>query len=158
MDRSSIRAYVDTCVFGGAFDEEFAVATSQFFTEVRLGRLNLIISPVVTDEIQLAPMPVRELYLSLRDCITIIDPDERAFELQRAYLAAGIISPKWEEDALHVAIATVTDCDLIVSWNFKHLVNFRRIKAYGRINMENGYPPIDIYTPKEALSYDKEIF
>ena len=156
MTIPSIRAYVDTCVFGGAFDEEFAVPTSQFFTEVRLGRLNLVISPVVTDEIQLAPYPVRELYQSLLDCITIVDPDENAFALQRAYLSAGIISPKWEEDALHVAIATVTGCDLIISWNFKHLVNFRRIKACGRINTENGYQPIDIYTPKEALTYDKE--
>jgi len=110
----------------------------------------------VADEVHLAPLPVRELYQSLRDCITIVDVDETALALQRAYLAAGIISPKWEEDALHVAIATVSGCDLIVSWNFKHLVNFRRIKAYGRINKEKGYPPIDIYTPQEALTYDKE--
>ena len=156
MMNSTIRAYVDTCVFGGAFDEEFAVSTSQFFTEIRLGRLNLITSSVVTDEILLAPLQVRELYSSLRDYITIVDPDENAFILQRAYLAANIVSSKWEEDALHVAIATVTGCDLIVSWNFKHLVNFRRIKAYARINIENGYQPIDIYTPREALYYDKE--
>ena len=78
MITPSIRAYVDTCVFGGAFDEEFAVPTGQFFTEVRLGRLNLVVSPVVTDEIQYAPLPVRELYVSLRDCITMVDPDEAA--------------------------------------------------------------------------------
>jgi len=150
-----IRAYVDTCVFGGAFDEEYAVPTAQFFTEVRLGRVQLVISPVVTDEILLAPESVRELYQSLLGCITIVDPDERAFTLQQAYLAAGIVSPKWEEDALHVAIATVTGCDVIVSWNFQHLVNFRRIKAYGHVNMIHGYQPIDIYTPKEALTYDR---
>jgi hypothetical protein len=88
MTTQLIRAYVDTCVFDRAFDEEFAVPMSLFFTEVRLGRLQLIVSPVVTDEIQLAPHPVRELYQSLLDCITIVDPDERAFALQGAYLAA----------------------------------------------------------------------
>lgn len=55
-----------------------------------------------------------------------------------------------------MAVATVMGCDLIVSWGFRHLANFRNIKAYGRINHEHGYPPIDIYTPKEALSYDRE--
>jgi len=158
MTTQPIRAYVDTCVFGGAFDEEFAVPTSQFFNEVRLRRVQLIISPVVTDEILLAPQSVCELYFSLRDCVIIVDPDERAIALQQAYLTAGIVSPKWEADALHVAIATVFGCDVIVSWNFLHLVNFRRIKAYGRVNVENGYPPIDIYTPKEVLTYGKESF
>ena len=156
MKNELIRAYVDTCYFGGAFDEEFAVPTTQFFTEVRLGRLRLVASSVVADEVQRAPYPVRELYESLRAFLTIEDPNEAAFVLQRAYLTAGIISPKWEEDALHVAIATVTGCDLIVSWNFQHLVNFRRIKAYGRVNVEHGYRAIDIYTPREALSYEKE--
>ena len=34
---------------------------------------------------------------------------------------AGIVSRKWEADALHVAVATVQRCRVIVSWNFQHL-------------------------------------
>ena len=55
-------------------------------------------------------------------------------------------------DALHVAVATVTGCEVIVSWNFRHIVNFERIPMYNKINAVNGYNPIAIYSPLEVLA------
>ena len=53
-------------------------------------------------------------------------------------------------DALHVAVATVAGCRVIVSWNFKHLVNFRRIPLYNGVNLTHGYAPIAIHCPLEV--------
>ena len=151
-----MRIYIDTCVFGGAFDLEFALATRRFFDMVRMGRFQLIISSVVVLELSNAPNQVNELFTDLQPYITIIDADPASLALQRGYLEAGIVSPKWADDALHVALATTSKCDLIVSWNFKHIVNYRRIKLYNMVNCEYGYPPIDIYTPEEVLDNDGE--
>jgi len=146
-----IRVYVDTCVFGGTLDKEFALATARFFEMVRDGRYHLVISSLVVSEISVAPQQVLDLFNNLQEYLTVVDPDEATLKLQRGYLNAGIVSPKWSGDALHVALATTSGCDLIVSWNFQHLVNYRRIKKYGMVNTAHGYPPIAIHTPEEVL-------
>lgn len=53
---------------------------------------------------------------------------------------------------LHVALATIAGCNMIVSWNFKHLVNFRRIPLFNAVKVLNGYKPISIYSPMETQS------
>lgn len=63
------------------------------------------------------------------------------------------MSEKWYDDALHVAIATVADCDVIVSWNFKHIVNFQKIPMFNAVNVLNGYKPIAIHSPVEVINY-----
>jgi hypothetical protein len=57
------------------------------------------------------------------------------------------------EDALHVAISTISGCDLIVSWNFKHIVHFDKIPKYNAVNVLNGYGRIGIYSPLEVIKY-----
>ena len=74
-------------------------------------------------------------------------------QLQQKYLEAGIVTAKSTEDALHVAIASVSGCDLIVSWNFKHIVHFDKIPKYNAVNVLNGYGQIGIYSPLEVIQY-----
>ena len=74
--------------------------------------------------------------------------------LQQQYINSGVVTAKSSEDALHVAIATVTQCDLIVSWNFKHIVHFDKIPKYNAVNILNGYGEIGIYSPLEVISYE----
>lgn len=76
-------------------------------------------------------------------------------ELRDAYLAAGVLSPKWRGDATHVATATVHDADLLVSWNFRHIVNFDRIRLFNAVNIRLGYAQIAIHSPQE-LQYADE--
>ncbi len=91
----------------------------------------------------------------MTDFLTIAPVTPAARQLQQAYLDAGIVSTQYADDALHVAIATVSDCALIVSWNFKHIVHFRKIPRYNSINVVNGYRPLSIFSPLEVLDYEE---
>jgi hypothetical protein len=152
----SLRVYADTCVFGGAFDQEFGTVTERFFHEVRLGRFSLVISALVRKELQEAPDHVRDMFVGLLPWITVEPVSDEALDLQQAYLDAGILTPKWADDALHVAIATVTDCSLIVSWNFQHIVHYQKIPQYNAVNARFGYRPLAVYSPMEVLHYEEE--
>ncbi len=81
---------------------------------------------------------------------------DEALGLRAAYLDARIVSPKWSDDALHVAIATTSGCLLIVSWNFKHIVHFEQIPLYNAVNTLRGYSHIGIFSPLEVIRYESE--
>lgn len=66
-------------------------------------------------------------------------------------MAHGIIGPGSRADALHVALATIAKVDVLVSWNFKHIVNLGRIRLFNGVNLEQGYGPLEIRTPREVL-------
>ncbi len=72
-------------------------------------------------------------------------------KLARAYLAANVVTAKFVDDALHVAMASVHGIRLIVSWNFKHLVNVRREDGFNAVNLVEGWPPVRIVSPKEII-------
>jgi predicted nucleic acid-binding protein len=59
-------------------------------------------------------------------------------------------------DAQHIATATVSHADVLVSWNFKHIVNLLRIRAYNAVNLKYGYPLLEIRTPQEVINYGEE--
>ena len=59
-------------------------------------------------------------------------------------------------DALHVAAATVAGADLILSWNFEHIVNFNRIRGFNSVNVRNGYRSMTILSPLEVGDEDQE--
>jgi hypothetical protein len=150
-EKRPIRVYADTSVYGGALDEEFLKASRTFFGQVRAGKFALVISTVVRDELEDAPRAVREFFTEIRRYAEIVDPTDEVLRLQRAYLDAGILGPEWEADALHVALATVHGCRLIVSWNFKHIVNYSKIPMYNGINLSRGYDVMGIHTPQEVI-------
>ena len=76
---------------------------------------------------------------------------EEAEILASRYITEGVLTSKFESDAQHIAMATILKVDSLVSWNFKHMVNFFRIKQYNSINLKFGYQTIDIRTPKEVM-------
>lgn len=81
----------------------------------------------------------------------------KADTLAEAYLSHGIVSPGSRSDALHVALATIGRVDVLVSWNFRHIVNLGRIRLFNAVNLEQGYGLIEIRTPKEVLSGGKDV-
>lgn len=153
MKKRQIRVYADTSVYGGVYDEEFADASTLFFDQVRSGDFTLYISEVVHKELEVAPDKVNGLFQEMLPLCNLAEINENALELQQAYIKEGILSEKWYDDALHVAIATVADCDVIVSWNFKHIVNFQKIPMFNAVNVLNGYKPIAIHSPVEVINY-----
>ena len=69
------------------------------------------------------------------------------------YIKEGIIPVKYQDDAFHIAIATVNNMDAILSWNFQHIVKLKTKREVVGINLIMGYRPIDIYTPWEVVDY-----
>jgi predicted nucleic acid-binding protein len=147
-----LRCYADTSVFGGIADAEFTTATAKFFALVRTGALELVTSPLVADEITLALVKVQIFFEEATADSEIVEVTKGAIALRRAYLRAEVVGPQWDADALHVALATVAKCAMIVSWNFKHIVNFRRIPLYNAVNEAHGYRPIAIHSPLEVIA------
>ncbi len=106
--------YVDTSVFGGAFDTEFEAASKAFFSQVREGKFEVAVSPLVVNELGRAPGAVTQLFEQLDPFVVRVRIDESAYVLRQAYLDAHVISAKWAADALHVAIArTIHECIVV---------------------------------------------
>lgn len=156
MPIRAFRVYADTSVFGGVLDEEFREASLDFFNEIGRGRFLLVCSAIVDLELREAPKKVKEFYESMLPKAEIAEVTTEALELEQAYLAAGILTPKSAMDALHVALATIARADLIVSWNFKHIVHFDKIRQFNAINRLRGWPALEIYSPKEVIGYEDE--
>lgn len=146
------RIYLDTSVFGGYFDDIFQKATHTFFEIILQKKILPLISDMLLEEAADAPAQVRDL---VRSTIELgcerLSPVEEAAQLQDAYLKAGIVSGKYTDDALHVALATLAQSDAIVSWNFKHLVNPLRIRRFNAVNISMGYGTIVIMSPEEMI-------
>ena len=150
------RVYADTSVFGGVFDDKFAEASRAFFELVRRGRMQLVISAVVEEEIAVAPPQVQALFDEMLALADVVPITEEARTLREAYLNAGIVNERSSTDALHVAQATVEGCTLIVSWNFRHIVPFQRIPMYNAINVLRGFGHLAIHSPSEVLIDEDE--
>ena len=148
-----MKIYADTSVFGGVFDQEFSEPSKQFFNEVDAGRFILVTSAVVEAEIEPAPEYIRQLFNKYAEIAEIADVSKEALELQLSYIKSGVVTNNSLDDALHVAISTVSGCDLIVSWNFKHIVHFDKIPKYNAVNTLNVYKHIGIYSPLEVINY-----
>lgn len=101
-------------------------------------------------------MQVRERYEQLEVLSEQLEISETTVLLQQAHLDAGIVSRKWEADALHVAVATAAECRLIVSWNFRHIVNFQKIPLYNAINVGRGFGTIAIHSPREVIENEDQ--
>jgi len=149
-----MRIYADTSIFGGVFDPEFSWASKQFFDQIDKGRFILVTSAIVEAEIEPAPENIRIFFADYAVKSEIAIPNEAALELQMAYINSGVVTEKSLDDALHVALATISECDLIVSWNFKHIVHFDKIPKYNAVNVLRGYKQIGIYSPWEVIQYE----
>jgi predicted nucleic acid-binding protein len=150
MIRRRLRVYADSSVFGGVFDEEFERASIEFFAAVRRNRFDLVTSPVVARELREAPAAVRALYDEILPRCDLQPVTAEAEALAQAYLEADILRAQSRTDALHVALATIARCDVLVSWNFRHLVNFYRAPLFSAVNTLHGYPGIALVSPPEV--------
>lgn len=151
------RVYVDTSVFGGVFDSEFEKPSKKFFEQVKLRQFIVVSSIVVIDEIAPAPKHVRKLFNEMQPYIEFVRISDEALTLRAAYLRANIVSKKYSDDALHVALATVSGCPTIVSWNFKHIVHHDKIPLYNAVNILQRYNQISIFTPPEVIHYEEDV-
>jgi len=152
------RIYADTSVFGGVFDDEFAAFSRRFFDDVLSGKHIVLISQITLRELGRAPLRVRRLLRGLPpEYVETILIMREMIDLTNAYIAAKVVAHRWFDDAAHVAAATVSKADVIISWNLRHLVKWERIRAFNAVNLNLGYPMMTIFTPREVVNDEKEV-
>lgn len=146
------RVYADTSVFGGFFDDEFAQHSIALVEQFRTGVKLLIVSDLTLQELESAPQKVGDLHKSIPiELVEFVTLDDDAKFLASKYIEEEAISKKHLVDAQHIAIASANRADVLVSWNFRHIVNLKRIRLYNATNLKYGYPLIEIRSPREMI-------
>lgn len=151
------RIYIDTSVLGGCFDAEFAPWSTSLMQQFRAGKFRAVLSEVTAAEVMSAPAEVRELHaeiLALPAEFLAVTAD--ALSLAATYEARSVLGERFRNDMLHIAVATVAEVDLLVSWNFRHIVRFDKIRLFSAVNLALGYRALAIYSPREVSVEDED--
>lgn len=147
------RFYFDTSVFGGVFDTEFEEETLLLFEKVNLGQIKCVYSNLTESELTNAPERIN-YFENIKDEFkekVVVTPE--ALQLAQKYVDEKVIGETSLDDCIHIATATLSKVNVLVSWNFKHIVNIYRIRGYNSINLRLGYSVIEILSPKEIVNY-----
>lgn len=149
------RIYVDTSVFGGYYDDEFAEHTKPLFERLNNNDFILLFSSVTQEELESAPERVKEFVRGLKSEWTeFIELTNDVVELASEYINEKVVGRTSYADCLHIALATINKAYYLISWNFKHIVNVERIRGYNSINIKNGYAQLEIRSPREFEKYE----
>jgi predicted nucleic acid-binding protein len=149
------RFYFDTSVFGGIYDKEFEEETLQLFERVILGKIICMYSDLTETELLKAPEKIRIYFNNLpKENTERVVVNAEIIKLATKYIDEKVVGKTSFDDCLHIAAATLNKADILVSWNFKHIVNVYRIRGYNSINLRMNYLSLEIRSPKEILEYE----
>ena len=127
-------------------------APNGLISDLENGFIKGATSEVVATELKSAPDAVKKKYLQfLETGIELYNIDKNVEMLTDAYLSHKIVTKKFKNDLVHIALATVNNADILVSWNFKHLVKHKTRTKVAGVNTLLGYKAIDICTPWEVI-------
>jgi hypothetical protein len=151
------RIYIDTSIVGGVFDAVFATETGALFNRLKNREIIFVLSDVLKKELLKAPQRVRDLLQQFEeDCFEHIELTPEAEYLANCYIEEKVVGSTSIDDCQHIALATINNVDVLASWNFKHIVNLKRIKGYNSVNMKMGYITLEIRNPKELIEYGND--
>jgi len=146
------RIYIDTSVVGGCFDKEFEEWSNKLFEEFKSGKKIAVVSDLTIKELDDAYDYIQnKLWEIPSEFMEMIKKNDEVDDLAFKYIENKAISQKHSSDASHIAFGTIFYVSVLVSWNFQHIVNLRRISLYNSINIQNNYPILEIRTPREVL-------
>mgnify|MGYP001584707293 CR=1 FL=1 len=149
MPNKKLKIYLDTSVLSALDDErmpERQALTKTFWKE--LNDFEVYISEVTVSEIQQIPVvEKKKKLLALAKQFNILSLSAKANALTSQYVRQKVIPAQFINDGIHLAIATVHQLDVLVSWNCKHLVNLKTKKAANLINKKCGYKEIELVEP-----------
>jgi predicted nucleic acid-binding protein len=151
------RFYFDTSVFGGVFDAEFQEETVLLFEKVSLGQIKCVYSNLTESELTKAPEQVINYFEQIKDEFkekVLVTPE--GLKLAQTYVDEKVVGETSLDDCIHIATATLNSVNMLVSWNFKHIVNIYRIRGYNAVNLRLGLPTLEIRSPKEIVNYGTE--
>ena len=146
------KIYIDTSIVGGCLDEEFAEESRLLISMAMRGEVCLLISDIMLEELTRAPEEVQIVIDGLPDDhMEHLQSTAETESLRDAYLAEDVLGAASAQDAHHIAVATVHKADMVVSWNFRHIVHYDKIRRFNAVNIREGYGSIEIYSPKEVV-------
>ena len=151
-----MKVYLDTSVIS-YLDQKDAperMKETQYMWEFfKKGQYEVYISDVVVYEIKKCSMEKREILLDYLDQIeyNIIETDENTVSLAEKFIDFGVLKRKSYDDCRHIAAAVLAGCDIIISWNFKHIVNVKTIQGVKAVTTYEGYKDLMIYPPSALL-------
>ncbi|MEW6606938.1 MAG: PIN domain nuclease [bacterium] len=154
-----LKLYLDTSIINFAIADDISLedreVTKKLCSEIKQGIYDGFISEVVLREISATENETkRKALLEFMRSIELEEPlkvNEETVLLAEKYISEEIIPPAYRDDALHIALTTINDIDILVTWNFQHLIKHKtRVKVMG-VNTLLGYKNIDICTPKEVV-------
>ena len=149
--------YIDTSVFGGCFDEEFETITILLFNSIIEEKNVILYSELTENEMENAPQKVKDFIIGFpKNLIEFIEITSEAIDLADKYISENVVGKTNRDDCIHIALATVNRADVLISWNFRHIVNFKRIRGYNSVNLKYGYPMLEIRSPQEMINYENE--
>ena len=146
-----IRVYLDTSVISAHVDPRDP-ARRQLTRDLwpSLASYEACICLFVLEEIRATRDETRRAeMLALAAPFTMIPWVAEMDRLADCYLAAGAFAPALISDARHVAAAVVGGADILLSWNYRHLVNRTRRTKVNLVNAQQGYNHIEIIAPPE---------
>jgi predicted nucleic acid-binding protein len=155
-----LKIYLDTSVVSYLLQDdvpEKMEITNRLWELFEEGKYELYLSNVTMKEISKCPEPKRsQLIQRLEDIeYTLIEVSDNARDIAEQLVEMKILSPKSYDDCQHIAAAVECECDCIVSWNFKHIVNIRTIRGVRAITNLKGYKPIEILNPSVLLESEE---
>lgn len=156
----TMKVYLDTSVIS-YLDQKDAPErmkeTQHMWELFKKGRYEIYISDIVVYEINKCRTEKREILLDYLDQIeyNIIETDENTVSLAEKFIDFGILKRKSYDDCRHIAAAVLAECDLIISWNFKHIVNVKTIQGVKAVTTYEGYKDLMIYPPSALLGEEE---
>ncbi|MBI5756033.1 MAG: PIN domain-containing protein [Nitrospirae bacterium] len=153
------KLYLDTSVPSFLFADdspEKQEVTLKFWGTLKLGLYDILISDILLTEISRSEIPSpQELEDKLSEIVLeIVSVNEDIFSLAQKYIDEGIIPQTYQDDALHIALATYNEADALISWNFKHMVKLKTIRGVNGINRMLGLKELEILTPQSWIQED----
>lgn len=144
-------------VFGGVYDIEFDEPTILLFEKVKLGEIYCIYSDLTIGELDNAPQRVRDFFGTIpQEHLEFVRMTDESLLLARQYIKEKVVGETSFDYCVHIALATIHKADILVSWNFKHIVNVYRIRGYNSVNLRQGYSALEIRSPKDIINYENE--
>ena len=155
-----LKIYLDTSVISHLQVDDVPEkmdSTLKFWQEIKQEKYDIILSSLVLDEVGKCPEPkLSKLIEYLREIkFANIEITEDIEILAQKYIDEKIIPEKYDDDAVHIAAATINNCEVILSWNFKHMVKYKTIIGVNGINKYMGYRELEIMTP-ESIIWEEE--
>jgi len=117
------------------------------FEKMKSGKYDVFVSDLTEKELKNAPENARELLKNFD--WKSLTATANCESLANEYIKEKVVGETSRDDCVHIATATINNIDILVSWNFKHIVNVERMKGYNSVNVKHGYKHLDIHSPKE---------